>query len=229
MRFCRLFFVPIFCTKESLASKIFKFRAKSLNCVLSLMGRYRRLTTGNDMDIMMEDDVPLSQADAKRDFLTVCRRAIQNRERAYVTDRAGERYLTLDPERRSLSGPVLEMTAQFFKDHFSRCSSLIKDGLCFHLTIRGVDQGLFARRHTRYTDPCDTVIDNWLRQVASDALTQKQESDLIKLICRAERHSDAEREDFHREVCDRLPKLELGIARLAIGHRPFEEGRLGDT
>lgn len=102
----------------------------------------------------MEDDVAaLSQADAKRDFLTVCRRAIQNRERAYVSDKAGKRYLTLDPERRHLSGPVLEMTAQFYKNNFSRCSSLVKDGLCFRLTLRGVDQSIFVRRHTEYTDP----------------------------------------------------------------------------
>lgn len=164
----------------------------------------------------------LAQADAKRNFLTVCRSAIRDGNRAYVKDRADKPYLTLDPDRRHLSGPVLDLSAQFFKDNFARCSSLIKDGLCFRLTLRGGNQSIYARRHTRYTDACDAVIENWRSQVAGDALAQQQEADLMAVIRRVERRSDT----AHEEVLAAISKLKLGIARLVIGHRPFEEGQL---
>ncbi len=164
----------------------------------------------------------LSQADAKRDFLTVCRGAIQNEERAYVKDKADKAYLTLDPELRHHSGPVLDIRAQFFKDNFSRCSSLVKDGLCFRLTLRGTNQCVYARRHTKYSDPCDTVIENWRSQVVNNALAQQQEANLIRKIAWFERQSDSGRED----VLGAIKELKFGIAHMAIGHRPFDEGQI---
>jgi hypothetical protein len=164
----------------------------------------------------------LAQAAAKRNFLTVCRRAIQDGKRVYVADKAGKSYLTLDPDRRHLSGPVLDLSAQFFKDNFARCSSLVKDGLCFRLTLRGINQSIYARRHTKYTDACDAVIENWQSQVAGQALVQQQEAELMAVFRRFEHRSDTK----HEEVLAAFSKLTLGIARLAIGHRPFEEGQL---
>jgi hypothetical protein len=162
-----------------------------------------------------------TQADAKKNFLPVCRRAINDGSRAYVKDKANKPYLTLDPDRRHLSGPVLDLSAQFFKDNFARCSSLIKDGLCFRLTLRG-SKNIYARRHTKYTDACDIVIENWRNKVADDALAKKQEADLLAVIRNVERRSDT----THEELLAAIAKLKLGIARLAIGHRPFEEGQL---
>ena len=171
----------------------------------------------------MEDSLAaLSQADAKRDFLTVCREAIQSGERAYVKDKSDRPYLTLDPEQRHLSGPVLDISAQFFKDNFSRCSSLIKDGLSFRLTLRGSNNSIFARRHTKYSDPCDAVIANWQQRVADHALARKQEADLMTEIRRIKHQSESGQEELREAVA----KLKLGITRVAIGHRPFEEGQL---
>lgn len=164
----------------------------------------------------------LTQADAKSNFLNVCRHAIQTGKRAYIKDKAEKSYLTLDPERRHLSGPVLDMSAQFFKDNFARCSSLVKDGLCFRLTLKGINQSVFARRHAKYADPCDTVIEQWRAQVASDALARQQESDLMRVISRVERQGDS----LQEEILEAIGKLRHGIARLTIGHRPFEEGQL---
>ncbi len=65
------------------------------------------MTGDNDGGIV----TAISQADAKRDFLALCRGAIQSGERLYVQDKAHRRYLTLDPERRHLSGPVLNLRA----------------------------------------------------------------------------------------------------------------------
>lgn len=164
----------------------------------------------------------LSQADAKRDFLAVCRCVIQKGERAYVKDKSNRTYLTLDPESRHLSGPVLGISAQFFKDNFSRCSSLIKDGLCFHLEIRGSNHGIYARRHTKYSDACDLIIENWRSRVVIDALAQQQEDKLMQAIHCSARRGEAE----HDEIRKAIGELKLGIARLSIGHRPFEEGKL---
>jgi hypothetical protein len=164
----------------------------------------------------------LSQAEAKKNFLTICRRAIQTGQRAYVKDKSEKRYLTIDPEARHLSDPVLDMSAQFFKDNFGRCSSLIKDGLCFRLTLRGVNESIFARRHTAYSDPCDPVIANWQSQIESGAFARQQEAKIMSILQRIELRRESDQEEIMKAVRE----LKLGIARQAIGHRPFEEGHL---
>jgi hypothetical protein len=170
--------------------------------------------------------VALTQAAAKRDFLTICRRAIKNGERIYVKDKSGSTYLTIDPVDRHLLRPPVQVSAQFFKNNFSRCSSLIKDGLCFRLSLRGNKQTVFARRHTKYSDPCDIVIEKWLNQLEDNALATQQESNLMRVIDGVGRYS----ESHHAEILEAVGKLKQGIARLSIGHRPFEEGQLpGDA
>jgi hypothetical protein len=165
----------------------------------------------------------LAQADAKRDFLSVCRKAIQDSKRIYVEDRSGKRYLTLDPQKRHLTAPVLTLTAQFFKDNFSRCSSLIKDGLCFNLTIRGITEPIFARRHTKYIDPCDVIIENWQNKVAE--LAQPQEAELLEVLRHRFEHRSG---SGYEELLAAIDKLKRGIVRVAIGHHPFYEGPLSD-
>jgi hypothetical protein len=68
-------------------------------------------------------------------------------------------------------------------------------------------------------DPCDAVIESWRSQVAGDALARRQESDLIMAIRSVKDESDSGQE----KLLEAIDKLKLGIARLAIGHRPFEE------
>lgn len=50
--------------------------------------------------------------------------------------------------------------------------------------------GIYVRRHTKYADPCDDVIERWRIQVVGDALARERESDLMRVIGRLERQSD---------------------------------------
>lgn len=166
-----------------------------------------------------------SQAGVTSNFLAICREAIANNTRVFVKDRAGEFYLTLDPEKRYLTDPVIDVSAQDFKDHFSRFSSLIKDGLCFRLSVRGAKKRIYARRHTRYADPLDHVLDEWREQVAKAASVKQQEEKVLIAVKEAVQKGQLQSD----EVLSAFQQLKKGIARLAIGHRPFDEGLLPES
>lgn len=166
----------------------------------------------------------LSSADAKKKLLPICRAALKDGERVYVKDKAGVRYLTIDPEPRYLSGAPLDVTAQYFKENFARLSSLVKTGICFRLSLRNSRQCVFARRHTAYVDPCDDVVSRWKTQLVNDAFVRKQEARLLEAVRRVEGLGDNRSE----EILDALRAVKLGIERMAIGHLPFREGQLPD-
>jgi len=172
-----------------------------------------------------EQSRSLTQAAATRNFLSICREAIRHEARVYVKDRAGQFYLTLDPKKRHLGDPIIEVRAQLFKDNFSRFSSLIKDGLCFRLSHRGSKAVIYARRHTGYSDPLDHLIEQWRERVAEASSTKRQEEKLLLAIKALDIRGDGHSEDVLRE----LRRLAHGIARLAIGYRPFEEGQLPEN
>ncbi len=162
-------------------------------------------------------DAPLTRAAVTANFLAICREAIERDQRVYVQDRSGTSFLTLDPQRRHLREPIVDVSAQQFKDHIARFSSLIKDGLCFRLRLRRTNQFIYARRNTRYRDPLDSVIDEWREGVATAA--QQLERKVLLAI-----ENDGATRDA--QILKALEELRRGIARLAIGHRPFEEGMI---
>jgi hypothetical protein len=162
-----------------------------------------------------------SQAAVTSNFLSICRDAIHDKTKVYVSDRAGQFYLTLDPVKRYLEEPIIDVSAQFFKDNFSRFSSLIKDGLCFRLSHRGSKAVIYARRHTKHRDPLDHVIEQWREQVA--ASTKQQEEQLLLAIKAISRQNETQTEAIEA-ISERIRQIMQGMARLAIGHRPFEVG-----
>lgn len=157
---------------------------------------------------------------AKRDFLPICRRVLEEEEKAYVHDKAGRRYLTLDGVERNLPSPVVDVSAQFFKDNFSRMSSLVKDGLCFRLTLRRSNRPLYARRHTGYSDPVDAVIEAWRERVVASALAERERGEVLSALRELGRGQVSNQD----ALLAALDKLTRGVARMAIGHKPFEEG-----
>lgn len=86
-----------------------------------------------------------------------------------MRDRSGLTYLTLDGENQYPDGAIVDVSVQSFKDHFSRFSSLIKNGLRFRLARRGLPP-VYAHRHARYHDPLDAVVEKWRRQVEMVAM-----------------------------------------------------------
>jgi hypothetical protein len=168
----------------------------------------------------------LSQTEAKDRFLSHCRHAIDTEEYVCVKDQTGEAFLTLTTHR--VKGPAVTVSAQFFKDNFARCCSLIRDGVVFQLKLRSSNQVVYARRHTSYKDPLDDVIGEWQESIVAEAINDADQSAITQLardFAAFASHHSAQRDEDREEASDRYKALVRGIARMAIGHLPFEEGR----
>jgi len=168
----------------------------------------------------------ISQTVAKSKFLTHCRDVITNKQFVCIKDHSNKPFLTLTVH--PVKGVAVTVTAQFFKDNFARCTSLIRDGIVFRLKLRNSKEVLYARRHTSYKDPVDAVIDEWRESIVKAAGADKSEvlqlsREIIALKSQQSLQSVKDSE-VNRERFDTLVR---GIARMAIGHRPFDEGELG--
>ena len=175
--------------------------------------------------------------EAKAWFPEICREVASDGERrVYIDDRQGERLVTLDPVKRNLRGPVLEVPVQRFKTEFSRFCALVRIGVCFRLTRRGTAP-VYARRHTGYRDPLDTIVDKWRNALVnrkigrlSDAYEKLADLDERRVQETAERRrEDAQRD---RDIDDLKRGQETNrtaIARVALGHfPPFKKGLPND-
>lgn len=160
---------------------------------------------------------------AKSGFLGYCRQVLNEDRLFYIADADGIPFMALDFKERHLHGPLVDISAQFFKDNFSRCSSAIRDGVCFRLTLKSRNAGVIARRHTQYKDPLDDVLAQWQEKVVDAAMRNKGDSDDIsKAIRKLEVAQNISKEELQTQI----KALAKGIARLAIGHRPFDEGEM---
>jgi hypothetical protein len=169
----------------------------------------------------------ISQTEAKNRFLVHCRHVIETGEFVCVQDQSDDAFLTLT--LRPVKGASVTVSAQFFKDNFSRCSSLIRDGIAFRLTLRGSKQVVYARRHTAYKDPVDFVIDQWRESIVEAAMADADESAITRLAREFAAHAqrqDVRSEEDRETTRNQYQKLIRGITRLAIGHMPFEEGMM---
>jgi hypothetical protein len=164
----------------------------------------------------------ITQTQAKNDFLDTCRRAIKEQMHICIKDQSDKAFLTITFTDRHISGPAVDVTAQFFKNHFSRCCSLVRDGVAFRLALRASNKFAFARRHTSYVDPLDEVIEQWREKVIAEAITDSEVSKLRKELDVLAKQGVNQQE----ELRSRLQKMALGIARMAIGQKPFDEGEL---
>lgn len=159
----------------------------------------------------------LPQLEAKRDFFKICRDVVASSEKAYVKDKAGVLFMTLAPSARRAAEPVVDVTAQTFRDNFSRFCSLVKDGLSFKITTKSGD-ALYARRHTSYIDPLDAVIVRWRRAIVAVAL----EEVLTDL-----RHETAH--DNADKLREKVLRNLSVVAERLIGARESEHGHQPDA
>jgi hypothetical protein len=182
-------------------------------------------TAAKTARVSTKSNAVFSSTDAASDFFAICRNSIRDEARAYVRDRAGKLYLTLDPVERHLRGPVNDVSAQLFKDNFSHFSSLIKIGLCFRISPRGSNGLIYARKHTKYRHPLEHVIEQWHERLTEADSTKQYEANLLQAIKAIDRRDVSNSE----EVLKAVQQLKRGIARLAIGHHPFDEGQLSEN
>lgn len=117
------------------------------------------------------------QSEAKAQLFELCRRAIRSGERIYVKDKGGYSYLTLSAKKPKNTLPSVEVSAQRFKDNFSRFSYLIKDGFTFKLRLKGETDLVFARAHSKYRDPLKDVIDDCFAQLRGDTAGNDEDED----------------------------------------------------
>ena len=164
-----------------------------------------------------------SQAEAASKLFAICEKAIGTESRAYVQDKAGKYFLTLDPldpTKRDLDIPVIvDVSAPIFKSNFSHFSSLVKMGMCFRLRSRGWGGPIYARARTDYEHPLEAYIQRWQDQAIESELAKRNEQKLLKAI-----EALSPRGPAQSEVLEAIHQLKQGIARLAIGHTPFQEG-----
>jgi hypothetical protein len=168
----------------------------------------------------------LTQTLAKNNFLAYCRYVLKKKEYVCVTDQTGRAFLTLTVN--PVKGVSVIESAQFFKDNFARCSSLIRDGIVFRLTIRDSNNFIYARRHTSYTDPVDSVIDAWRESIIKQEMVDHDERALAQLrrdISELSSQQSARNDEDRAESRERYRNLVRGLTRVAIGHKPFEEGQ----
>jgi hypothetical protein len=157
-----------------------------------------------------------SQAEAKTDLFKICR-DVRNDERiACVKDKAGQRFMTLCPTSKSIRGPIVDVTVTRFKAEFSKFSTLVRLGLTFRVSMKTGE--VFVRKHTSYVDPLQDVLVSWQNQVINLALKESEAGDVRRAL-----HGLGTTQEV---IGERVEKLIQGVARLSIGHRPFEEGQL---
>lgn len=120
-----------------------------------------------------------TQANARSQLFELCRRVVDTPTKLYVKDKAGEVYLTLAPTIKAGTLPLVEVSAQRFKDEFSRFSILVKNGYCFKLRLRGRPEVLYARAHTSYKNPLSDVVLEGFKQLSTfDPLSGQDEDDV---------------------------------------------------
>ena len=118
-----------------------------------------------------------TQADAKGQLFELCRRVIETGAKVYVKDKGGFNYLTLSPTIKADAVPLVEVSAQRFKDNFSRFSYLIKDGFCFKLRLKAESRVVYARAHSSYRDPLSDVIQACVAQLRGQAGGDERDDD----------------------------------------------------
>ena len=159
-----------------------------------------------------------TQSHAKKHFTALCLESIEKYDRArfFVQDKSGARYMTLDPKERHIDGPAIEISARYFKDNFSNFSNLIKTGMCFKLKLADTKKLIFARKHTSYIYPLEKIIIKWQDAVVNHKFLDVIEDNFDNL--------NNSNDGKNNEIITDLKLIKRAIARMAIGHKPFEEG-----
>ena len=159
---------------------------------------------------------------ARKSLLKICRRVMSTEEPVYVKDKTGGPFMTLTASQKKLQRPIVGVRAQFFKNKFARFAGLVRIGLCFELKLKNSGKRkVFARAHTSYKDPLEHVIEDW-RKAAVKTMTTDQLDQILAKIDSNDRDSSLQ------EIKEMFEKLMQGVARIAIGHKPFKEGVLDE-
>ena len=158
----------------------------------------------------------VAAGDAKTNLYELCRGVRAEGKLVCVKDKSAQRFMTICPSKKTIEGAIVDVPITRFKSDFSRFSNLVKMGLSYRILMKSGE--VFARRHSSYIDPLQDIVDRWQTWVADSAIEKAEASavrrDLATIATGQETSAEALREVIR------------GVARLAIGHRPFAEGQL---
>jgi hypothetical protein len=163
----------------------------------------------------LEVGMPIfGQTEFKARLLEIGREAVGNGERVYVRDKRGKLFMTLDPRQDRKPEPIIPISIQRFRDDLAQFASLVRRGFMFNLTQRGSFKALVARRHSKYRDPLDGIVDEWTRMIAKKAAQEQANRDSeVKTAAMAAKASND-------RVIKWLEEISLDVARVAVGHQP---------
>lgn len=168
----------------------------------------------------------VTQADARATFPALCREVLANGVRIYVKDRANILFLTIDPRERPYETPYVDISADESKTNFSRFCVLVKLNYHFCVTTRGSNMPVYVRRHTSYTDPVDNVVEKYMAEALENAvetaLANRGDADVLKAL----RNLHLDQANGRETIEENLKLMMRGLARIAVGLKPFEEGAI---
>lgn len=166
--------------------------------------------------------------DAKKKFLTLCRAVSTTREKAMIRDSANRLAIVVDSAAKK---GAISLSAQAFKDEFSRCASLVKTGVVFKLTIRNHDP-VYVRRHTGYNDPLDQVTKKWIAQIEKAAVKKAQRglvAEIVALQSNVAQLGKTDRlevlEGSLEDTNEKVDQAIRAIRRLDAGYAPMSSTR----
>lgn len=159
------------------------------------------------------------QTEFKARLLKIGREAVENGKRVYVRDKRGKLFMTLDPRQDRKPELIIPISIQRFRDNLAQFASLVRRGFVFNLTQRGSFKDLVARRHGKYRDPLDGIVDEWTRMIAKKAAQEQanRDSEVKTAVMVAKASSD--RVMKRLEGLEGLEEILLDVARTAVGHQ----------
>jgi hypothetical protein len=152
-----------------------------------------------------------SQADARAEIFEICRMVKTEAKKAYVKDKAGRSFMTICP---TLRGPYVDIAVTRFKAEFSGICSLVRLGISFRVLMKSGH--VFVRKHTKFEDKLQDIIVQWQDVVRRQAVDE--------LDYRQIRQNINELQVSNDDMLEKLDRVIRGVARNAIGHKPFVEG-----
>lgn len=150
----------------------------------------------------------------KEEFIPLCRMAAKRK--LYIRDRSNRVALVIDPSEPKKQHSIA-VNAQFFRNNFARCASLVKAGMIFKVTAKGTP-AVWVRLYGSYSDRLTELVDEWFDKIEEDAAKAA--------ISRMAAKIDAMESIDPAELYQRMDQIVRGVERLSLGHLPFREGQI---
>lgn len=150
----------------------------------------------------------------KEEFIPLCRKAAERK--LYIRDRSNRLALVIDPKEPKTQHSIA-VNAQFFRNNYARCASLVKAGMIFKVSAKGTP-AVWVRLHGSYSDRLTELVDEWIDKIEEDAA----KAAVTRMVAKFEAIESVD----PAQLYERMDKIVRGVERLSLGHLPFREGQI---